>query len=135
MPLDQLIRTLVAEHRTIKSGLSTVGNAVEAGDFELAKRTLSEVDSLFRQHIADEEGQILRLLLDSQGREASEDAIRVFRQHRPIYELMRSVSFLASLQPDDLSRNQDDLRQLLETHTLAEEGWIFPRASKSAPKH
>ncbi len=126
MPLDQLVSTLVSEHAKIKSGLVEARHALDAKEYARAKEALAEVERTFRQHIVDEEGQILRILIEVYGREGAESAIAVFRQHRPINALMEAVGRFASLSPEELSRNEDELLELLDDHTMAEESRVFP---------
>ncbi len=73
----------------------------------------------------------MRILLDAYGVEGSEEAIVVFRQHRPIYKLMEEVKKLASLPIGELAGDQDRLWRLFEDHTLAEESRIFPKAIRT----
>lgn len=101
---------------------------VQAREFSLAVETLGELDRLFRQHIADEEAQVLRILIESYGREGAEDAIMVFRQHRPIYQLMEEVRRFTSLSAEELALKEARLSDMLEGHTKAEEGRVFPKA-------
>lgn len=128
MEFDDLISTLVAEHGKMKAGLEEVRLAVSRKDFASAAATLRELDSLFKQHIADEEAQVLKLLIDVYGVKGAEDAIMVFRQHRPIYDLMEGVRKLASLPPEELASKEGQLRRLLDEHALAEETRVFPKA-------
>lgn len=134
MEFEELISVLVAEHAEMKSDLTEVRQAVSKGDFLTASRVLRELDSLFKQHIADEEAQVLRILIDAYGVKGADDAIKVFRQHRPIYDLMEEVKKLASLSVEELASEEDRLRQLLEDHTLAEESRVFPRAISTYKK-
>ena len=133
MGFEELISVLIAEHAEMKKDLTDVKQAVTNRDFSSASKILGELDRLFKQHIADEEAQVLRILIDAYGVEGADDAIKVFRQHRPIYDLMQEVKRLASLSVVELASDEDRLRQLLEDHTLAEESRVFPRA-KSAYK-
>jgi hemerythrin-like domain-containing protein len=128
MDLEELTSVLVAEHAEMKRELAEVKQAVLKRDFASASRVLRELDRLFKQHIADEEAQVLRILIDAYGVKGADDAIMVFRQHRPIYDLMEEVKKLASLSSEELASDEDRLRQLLEDHTLAEESRVFPRA-------
>jgi len=128
MEFDELISVLVAEHVKMKGDLAAVEVAVSKKDFDSASRTLKGLDGLFKQHIADEEAQVLRTLIDAYGVNGAEDAIKVFRQHRPIYDLMEKVKKLAALSPAELASSEEKLRLLLEEHTLAEETRVFPRA-------
>jgi hemerythrin-like domain-containing protein len=128
MGFEQLIAVLVAEHAKMKGGLAEVEQAGSKKDFASASRILRGLDALFKQHIADEEASVLRLLIEAYGVEGAEDAIIVFRQHRPIYDLMEEVKKLASLSTEELASSQDRLRILFYEHTLAEESRVFPRA-------
>ena len=128
MEFEKLISVLVAEHAEMKKGLAQVKQAISNKDFASASRVLGELDRLFRQHIADEEAQVLRILLDAYGVDGSNEAIIVFRQHRPIYDLMEKIKKLAALPIEELASSEDVLRQLFEEHTLAEESRVFPKA-------
>ena len=128
MEFEKLISVLVAEHAEMKKGLAQVRQAISNKDFASASRVLGELDRLFRQHIADEEAQVLRILLDAYGVDGSNEAIIVFRQHRPIYDLMKKIKKLAALPIEELASSEDVLRQLFEEHTLAEESRVFPKA-------
>jgi hypothetical protein len=128
MEFDELISVLVAEHAKMKSDLAEVEAAVVKKEFNSASRVLKGLDGLFRQHIADEEAQVLKLLIDAYGVKGAEDAIVVFRQHRPIYDLMEKVKKLVALSAEELASSGDELRMLFDEHTLAEETRVFPKA-------
>ena len=128
LEFEDLISVLVTEHVKMKSDLEEVEKAVSKRDFVAAAGILRGLDGLFRQHIADEEAQVLRLLIDAYGLKGAEDGILVFRQHRPIYDLMEQVKKLASISTEELASNEDRLKRLFDEHTLAEESRVFPRA-------
>jgi len=128
IPFDDLIRVLVAEHNLMKEGLRRAKEAAERNDFEGASRALKQLDRVFRQHIADEEGQIIRLLVGELGVKGAEDEIEVFRQHRPIYRLMQTVAELASKEESELGTEQAKLNDLFHDHATAEEERVFPKA-------
>lgn len=128
MEFEDLISVLVGEHAQMTQLLAEVKEAISNKDFSSASRALLELDRLFKQHIADEEAQVLRILLDAYGVEGAEEAIVIFRQHRPIYDLMEEVKKLASLPSGELASNEGRLRQLFEDHAMAEESRIFPKA-------
>jgi len=112
----------------MKEGLLRMKDATERKDFKELSQTLKQLDPVFRQHIADEEAQILRLLVAQLGRKGAEAEIKVFQQHRPIYDLMRTIAELAPKGADDLEAEQAKLAELFEDHTSAEEQRVFPRA-------
>jgi len=128
LPLNELVALLVSEHAKMKEGVSSARARILVKDFEGAKTALAEVAATFRQHIADEEGQILRLLIEAYGKEGAEEAIRVFRQHRPIYALMQAVEGFSQLKAEELSIREAQLVELLGEHAFTEEKMVFPDA-------
>ena len=128
LPLEDLVKLLVREHKEIRDGLLRGREAAARGDFASVKSILGELDSLFRQHIVDEESQILGLLVRKLGVKGAEREIAVFRQHRPIYGLLQRVSELASESAVELEGKEDELEALFNRHALAEESEVFPKA-------
>ncbi len=128
MDLPALVGILVKEHALMRDGLLRAKRAAEQRDYEGVRRILGEIDPVFKQHIADEEAQVLGLLVARLGVKGAEAEIRVFRQHRPIYDLMTRVSKLAALSPSELEASQAELESLFEAHTASEETQVFPRA-------
>ena len=126
--LEALVGLLVKEHAVMRDGLQRAKEAAARRDFTELSKELKRLDPVFRQHIADEESQVLRLLIDHLGVEGASDEIRVFQQHRPIYQLMKRVTELAAKPAAELEEDQAKLDALFEGHTLAEEQRVFPRA-------
>lgn len=126
--LERLVEILVKEHKIMREGLGRAKDAAARGDLRELSRELKELDPVFRQHISDEEGQVLRLLIDKLGVRGAEDEIRVFQQHRPIYRLMQEISELAAMPAAELESAQTRLNDLFDQHTRAEEQRVFPRA-------
>ena len=58
---------LAEEHRVMQKGLARAEQAAAEGNFRIVAYVLEELDPVFRQHIADEESQILRLLIGELG--------------------------------------------------------------------
>ena len=128
MDLAELIGVLEEEHRTMRRGLARVRDTASKGDYGEASVALRQLDSTFKQHIADEESSILRLLIDELGAKGAEREIRVFQQHRPIHKLMQTVGELASKSARELGTEQGKLESLFTEHTILEEENVFPRA-------
>ena len=128
MDFESLIRVLVDEHRVMAAGLSRMREAAAEGDFDAVVAALEELDSVFRQHIADEEAHILRLLIGELGVKGAEAEIKVFQQHRPIHRLMQLVAELASKSAPEIAADQRRLNDLFLEHTSLEEQGVFPRA-------
>jgi hypothetical protein len=128
MDFESLITILVDEHRVIEQGLAGVRSAARKRDFEGVATELKRLEPIFRQHIVDEESQILRLLVAELGLKGAEYEIRVFQQHRPIHMLMQAVSELASKSAQELETEESKLSALFLEHTTSEERRVFPRA-------
>jgi hypothetical protein len=128
MEVARLVGVLVEEHARMREGMLRAKGAAAERDFGAVSRALKEVDPVFRQHIADEESQILGLLIAKLGVKGAEAEIAVFRQHRPIYGLMQRIGELAGLSSAELEARQSELERLFEEHTSLEESRVFPRA-------
>ena len=128
MEFEKLVAVLVSEHAQMTAGLQTLRAALETKDYDAARSALSELKEVFARHIADEEGQVLRILIDAYGVKGADDAIEVFRQHRPIYNLMKAIEQFSSLSPEEFRSKEAELKELFAKHTTAEESHIFPWA-------
>ena len=128
MEFEELVRVLVVEHARMRAELENVKDSVGRHDFLTAAMALKRLDAVFKQHIADEESQILRLLIETYGTRGAAEEIMVFQQHRPLHQLMEIVEGLASLPPSELESNQTKLRVLFDEHTRREEEGVFPKA-------
>jgi len=126
--LEALISVLVEEHALMRDGLLKAKEAAAQNDYEGVQKELVRLDPVFRQHIADEESTILRILIKGLGVKGAAAEVKVFQQHRPIYQLMKKVTDLASMPAAELETNQTELNDLFDKHTAAEEDQVFPRA-------
>lgn len=129
MDLDSLIELLVIEHGAIREGLNKAREAATRDDFVGVKAELERIDPVFRQHIADEESTVLGVLIRQFGTRGAAEEIRIFQQHRPIYQLMKRLLDLASLSTEELRSKGEELRELFENHAKMEEAGAFPRAA------
>jgi hypothetical protein len=130
MELDDLVKVLVEEHVIMRDGLRRAEEARQRRDFATVGRILREIEPVFRQHVADEEAQVLGLLIREVGVEGAKEEIRVLQQHRPIFQLMKKVGELAAMSSSELEENQNQLDVLFSEHTKAEEERVFPRTLK-----
>lgn len=131
MDFESLIRVLAEEHGVMEAGLARMKAAATKGDFRAVAAGLEELDPVFRQHIADEESQILRLLIGELGLKGAEAEIKVFQQHRPIHRLMQLVAELAPKSASELADDQRRLNELFLEHTSLEEKGVFPKALRT----
>ena len=130
--LEALITVLVEEHAKMKERLGRIRETTARRDFASASLALKELESVFRQHITDEEATVLRLLIDRMGVKGASEEIKVFQQHRPIYQLIQKVKELSALSAPELEANQTRLAALFDDHTLAEEQRVFPKAIRKS---
>ena len=128
LDFETLIMVLAEEHRKMKAELSNMKEAASRHDFAAIASALKELDPIFRQHIADEESQILRLLIAELGVKGATEEIRVFQQHRPIHRLMQLVAELAAESAAEIENDQLRLNELFLDHALLEERNVFPKA-------
>jgi hypothetical protein len=134
LELEPLIEILIEEHRVMNDGLVNAKEAAAKDDFATVRNELRKLDPIFRQHIADEESQILGLLIRELGVKGAAEDIKIFQQHRPIYQLMKKVSELASISDSELATKEAELDDLFDKHAKAEEERVFPRARSLSAK-
>jgi len=128
LEFETLIAVLTNEHKEMEAELSRMGEAADHKDFVVISSALKKLDSIFKQHIADEESQILRLLVAELGVKGAEKEIKVFQQHRPMYRLMQLVAELAAKSAEELANDQNRLSELFYEHVSLEEQGVFPKA-------
>ena len=130
LPLEQLILVLTEEHQDQRKRLADLIDALEKKEFERGGQLASEFDQSSIQHIVDEENVLLKLFIDTYGRNGANDAIKVFQQHRTIHKLADTISKLALPSPSELGAIPTDFQRLVHSHFKAEEERIFPWALK-----
>ena len=107
-------------------GLARARDAASRNDYEAVRTELKKLDPVFRQHIADEESQILGLLVEKLGARGAAEEVKVFQQHRPIYQLMKKVDGLASMSASELEAKQAELKDLFDRQLKQKKGRSNP---------
>jgi hypothetical protein len=133
LELGELVKVLVAEHDTMRGKLARARDSLQRKDYSEASRIVKEMDPVFKQHIADEESQILGLLIARLGVKGAEEEIAVFRQHRPIYQLMQKLEDIGRIPASELAAREEELQGLFSEHTKLEEAMVFPKAGSLGP--
>jgi hemerythrin-like domain-containing protein len=128
LELAELVKVLVAEHNIMRGGLARARDSLRRKDYPEVSRVVKSLDPVFRQHIADEESQILGLLIARLGVRGAEEEIAVFRQHRPIYQLLQKLEDIARTPASELAAREVELQRLFSEHTKLEETRVFPKA-------
>jgi iron-sulfur cluster repair protein YtfE (RIC family) len=128
MDLTRLISTLIQEHGDVRRRMQDLGGTLMAGNSARAAELLEGLDWDLRQHIIDEEAQVLKHLIRVYGRDGAERDIKTMQQHRSIHRLMEDVGErLPAWSDADLSWYVE-LDSLLREHFKQEETQVFPRA-------
>ncbi len=126
-----LIDVLQNEHRKLDQHLKEIDEALAKGDNRKAGKILLEIDRLFRQHTIDEESRVLKMLIDTYGREGSQDYIRTMQEHQDILGKIEELAGMANLSTNERASKKAELEKLLRQHCDAEEKNIFPKALHS----
>ncbi len=126
-----LIDVLQKEHREFDQHLKEIDEALARGDNKKAGKILLEIYRLFRQHTIDEESRVLKMIVDTYGREESREDIRLIQQHQDIFGRIEELAGMANLSPDERASKKADLDRILRQHYDAEEQSTFPKALNS----
>ena len=128
LELDRLVSTLIAEHGQIRRQIDDIGATLKAGKLVRAGDLLDGLDRSLRQHIVDEEAQVLKRLISARGRDGADSDIKTMQQHRRIHRQIQAVQErLPSWSDPDVSVYVE-LDRLVRDHLKKEEQEVFPRA-------
>jgi hemerythrin len=128
--MEDLIPLLLSEHETMRGGVRKIAILLDDGDFDEASVLSLELKPILTQHILDEESQVLKFLIELQGRTASEEQISVIQQHRQISDLLTKIEDWKKLSHDELEGYFGNFASLLEDHMTSEEEKVFPSVLK-----
>jgi hemerythrin superfamily protein len=131
LQLKELISLLFHEHQEQRKRLADLADVLAKKNYPQVARIVSEFDKSSIQHIVDEENVLLKLFIDAYGRIGSDDAIKVFQQHRTMHKLTDAISKRALTTPEDLGSVPSDFDKLVRSHFEAEEKRIFPWALRA----
>ncbi len=126
--LELLIDLLEGEHRKVESELRAVSGMIAARDPGGLGRLLQSLDEELLQHMLDEEASVLAVLIKVYGKERSAEAIKVFREHRRIREMMADMKRKFEADPAECMKSINELESFMLEHFKKEEVVIFPLA-------
>ncbi|MEM1923279.1 MAG: hemerythrin domain-containing protein [Nitrososphaerota archaeon] len=130
LKLEELLKILVEEHEVVRGRLTRLHTLLERDKHAEAAEELKGFKPYLDQHVIDEEATVLKLLIDSLGREGATRAIQVFQEHREIHQLISEMQAIAETAPERLAEMKSRLAEILERHFRAEETEVFPWALK-----
>lgn len=128
LELEQLVNLLEREHRKVESDLKAVAAMIAARDKDNLGRLLQSLDEILLQHMLDEEASILAVLIKAYRRERSAEAIKVFREHVRISEMMTGLRKKFEGDPVKCMESRNELESFMLEHFKKEDVRIFPLA-------
>ncbi len=128
LELEQLVTLLEEEHRKVESDLKAVAAMIAARDQDNLGSLLQSLDEKLLQHMLDEEASVLAILIKAYGRERSAEAIKVFREHVRIREMMTDLRKKFEGDPVKCMESRNELESFMIEHFKKEDVRIFPLA-------
>ncbi|MEM0441166.1 MAG: hemerythrin domain-containing protein [Candidatus Caldarchaeum sp.] len=130
LELEELLKTLVKEHEVVRGLLTKLHTLLQQDKHAEAAQELREFQPYLDQHIIDEEATVLKLFIDSLGRDGAALAVQVFQEHRKIHQLISEMQAMAETAPEKLTEMKGRMAEIFEKHFRAEETEVFPWALK-----
>ncbi|MCL4333735.1 MAG: hypothetical protein M1290_05270 [Candidatus Thermoplasmatota archaeon] len=127
LPIKELIEKLKEEHASLPATIDDAVITYKTGNLSGAFPVIAEVRETLSQHIIDEEGVVLKFLIDKIGKEASEPYIKILQDHTGI---MKMVEQSVESTYTGWTETENDLNALKETlakHHKQEEEELFPK--------
>lgn len=128
LELEQLVTLLEEEHRKVESELGAAAELISAGNVDGLSLLLQSLDGELMQHMLDEEASVLAVLIKAYGRNGSADAIRVFKEHVRIREMILEIRKKLEVDPAKCAALKKELESFMLEHFKKEDAGIFPLA-------
>ncbi|MDW8092077.1 MAG: hemerythrin domain-containing protein [Nitrososphaerota archaeon] len=128
LDLEDLIEVLLKEHEEVRALLKRINALLQNGRYGELAEELNKFKPYLDQHVIDEEASVLKVLIDTYGREGADRFIRVFQEHREIHRLLQDMRRIAVETPERLAELKTEFSRVLERHFMAEESDVFPSA-------
>lgn len=127
IPIRDLIEKLKEEHASLPETIDDAIITYKTGNLSGAFPVIADVRETLSQHIIDEEGTVLKFLIEKIGEEASGPYIKILQEHPEISkQVEKSVESTYTgwieTEPDLLA-----LKQMLQDHHKKEEEEFFPK--------
>lgn len=121
--LEELIKLLIKEHFEIKDLLGKLKVFLDE-----MNSTITKLQNILNQHVIDEESRILKEIINKYGKEKADFAIKVFREHRLIHELLSKL--ITSIKIEEINSLREGLENIFKNHFEKEERNVFTTLSK-----
>lgn len=127
MPIRDLIEKLKEEHSTLPSVIDDAIITYKTGNLSGAFPVIADVREILSQHIIDEEGTLLKFLIEKTGKEASESYIKILQDHVGIMKLVEQSVESTYTGWTETEPNLLKLKQTLAEHHKKEEEEFYPK--------
>jgi iron-sulfur cluster repair protein YtfE (RIC family) len=127
IPIRELIDKLKEEHASLPGIIDDAIITYKTGNLSGAFPVIAEVREILSQHTIDEEGTLLKFLIEKLGKEASEPYVEILRDHIKIMKLVEQSVESTYTGWTETENNLNLLKQALADHHKAEEAVFFPK--------
>jgi hemerythrin superfamily protein len=125
--IEEVIASLERDHTEIKNALVDIKQAFQAKNTEKILELVSKIRKIVLEHVKIEEGEILKSLIETIGKEKSLGPIHTFRQHKVIEGALDQIESFAIVTPQELTPIvYDKFCGILSEHIASEDRYIFP---------
>lgn len=130
-PIPKVIERLRNEHKSIAPRLSQIKEEADSGNTAVAQSLLSSIKPELLRHIVEEEGRIVRIVMD-EARQDSGPTVEITRYHRRVSEFLDLKLPRLLEMPKSRARQEiGDFVVELRKHQEAEERECFPLALRA----
>ncbi|MEM0128013.1 MAG: hypothetical protein QXO03_02870 [Thermoplasmatales archaeon] len=127
MPMRELIDKLKEEHATLPTVIDDAILTYKTGNLSGAFPVIADVREILSQHIIDEEGTVLKFLIDKIGKENAEPYIRILQEHTGIMKLVEQSVESTYTGWTETENYLTQLKLTLAEHHKREEVELFPK--------
>ena len=127
MPIRELIEKLKEEHAALPGIIDDAIITYKTGNLSGAFPVIAEVRETLSQHIIDEEGILLKFLIDKMGKEASEPYIKILQDHLKIMKLVEQSVESTYTGWTETENDLNTLKETLAEHHKQEEDVLYPK--------
>ncbi|MEM0134338.1 MAG: hemerythrin domain-containing protein [Thermoplasmatales archaeon] len=127
LPVKELIEKLKEEHANLPGIIDDAIITYKTGNLSGAFPVIAEVRETLSQHTIDEEGVLLKILIDKIGKEASEPYIKILQDHTKIMKLVEQSVESTYTGWTETENNLNLLKETLAEHHRQEEKELFPK--------
>ncbi|MCL5874503.1 MAG: hypothetical protein M1161_04100 [Candidatus Thermoplasmatota archaeon] len=127
LPIKELIEKLREEHTTLPATIDDAVITYKTGNLSGAFPVIAEVRETLSQHIIDEEGVLLKFLIDKIGKDASEPYIKILQEHTKIMKLVEQSVESTYTGWTETENDLNTLKETLAEHHKQEETVLYPK--------